>query len=216
MSPRELRIRGVAHEHAEMQEDRADRQAADADAHGRTAERMDGSENSAGHVDTRDSCAAREAAKEDGAAGVAIVTATAATAAPAAPAATAATAATADAAVDTTASTHTLPAYLRPPPRVAGAEWGLGRECADNVDAALAARVAHLTSLKHERGIHFNVSLARNRAFHNPRIYEKLVKWAGLDDTGTNHPACGTGWDPHDPQVVALGNATRLAAALHG
>ena len=106
----------------------------------------------------------------------------------------------------------TLPAYLLPPPRITGAEWGLGVEETSGVDAALADRVKHLTALKRERGIHFNQSIAKSRAFHNPRIYEKLVKWAGLEETGTNHPAVGTAWDPHDPRVLAYGNAPRRSA----
>lgn len=107
-----------------------------------------------------------------------------------------------------------LPSYLRPPPRIDGAEWGLGIEAATDVDASLTDRVADLTALKRERGIHFNESIARSRAFHNPRIYEKLVKWAGLEETGTNHSAAGTAWDPQDPLVLAYGNAPRLGAYM--
>lgn len=105
-----------------------------------------------------------------------------------------------------------LPLYLRPPPRVDGAEWGLGTEAAANVDQELVERVEYLMELKRKNGIHFNASLARNREFHNPSIYEKLVKWAGLEETGTNHTLAGTAWDPHVPQVLASGNAPRLAA----
>lgn len=90
-----------------------------------------------------------------------------------------------------------VPPFLCPPPRSdAEAEWGLGAETSATADAALQSKLAHFHDLK-ARGTHVNAALARNRAFHNPHIYAKLVEWTGVDEYGSHH-ARGT-----RPQDVA-------------
>ncbi|KAK4056032.1 hypothetical protein OIO90_003027 [Microbotryomycetes sp. JL221] len=40
--------------------------------------------------------------------------------------------------------------------------------------------------LSQTRGLHFNDSLLRSKAFRNPRIYNKLVEFVQVDETGSN------------------------------
>lgn len=61
-------------------------------------------------------------------------------------------------------------------------------------DSHFQAKVASFHKLK-ASGTHFNTSLARNRAFRNPHIYAKLVKFVDVLETGTNYPK--EVWDPH-------------------
>ena len=112
-------------------------------------------------------------------------------------------------------------APFRPPPRADGdAEWGLGKPVAEQVDPAVAAKVERFYALK-QQGTHFNATLARNRAFHNPNIYEKLVRWAELDETGSQYPimaqAAGAraSWDPRDAEVLQHGRADHLGTCPH-
>lgn len=111
----------------------------------------------------------------------------------------------------------TIPAHLRPPPRAYDqeAEWGLGTEVHTGVDAELACKLAHFHELK-QKGKHFNATLARNRAFHNPHIYTKLVEWAELDEHASNYVPIARAqgevpsWDVTDPDVLQHGKASKL------
>jgi hypothetical protein len=67
-------------------------------------------------------------------------------------------------------------------------EWGLGVEkSSDNIDEELFKKLAHFHKLKKEQGTHFNQSLNRNRSFHNPHIYSKLVQWVEVEETGSGY-----------------------------
>ncbi|WFD41186.1 uncharacterized protein MJAP1_004181 [Malassezia japonica] len=112
----------------------------------------------------------------------------------------------------------TIPTAFRPPARGADGdpEWGLGEEVAHGADETLTLKLAHFHKLK-EQGTHFNATLARNRSFHNPHIYAKLVKWADLDETGSNYVPMARAahsepsWDVQCAEVVRDGNAAQLA-----
>ncbi|PKI84764.1 hypothetical protein MVES1_000991 [Malassezia vespertilionis] len=94
----------------------------------------------------------------------------------------------------------------------------VGKERRDGADPALTAKLATFHTLK-QQGTHFNATLAKNRAFHNPHIYEKLVKWAELDEHGSNYVAIAKArgdappWDPKDVAVLAQGNIERLGTS---
>lgn len=109
-----------------------------------------------------------------------------------------------------------VPAAFYPPRGPDGStEWGLGQEVAHGADEQLTAKLAHLHRLK-QQGNHFNLALARNRSFHNPHIYAKLVKWADLDETRSNYPAVAhaahtpPSWDPKRAEVLAEGDIVKL------
>ena len=108
--------------------------------------------------------------------------------------------------------------WLLPLPRADGdVEWGLGQETTAQADPAITAKLARFHELK-KRGTHFNESLARNRAFHNPRIYATLVEWAGIDEYGSNYEpiarAAGVlpSWNVTDPEARRDGNPRALGA----
>lgn len=116
----------------------------------------------------------------------------------------------------------TIPTAFRPPARGADGdpEWGLGEEVAHGADETLTLKLAHFHKLK-EQGTHFNATLARNRSFHNPHIYAKLVKWADLDETGSNYVPMARAahsepsWDVQCAEVVRDGNAAQLGTPPH-
>jgi hypothetical protein len=93
---------------------------------------------------------------------------------------------------DVTAQTS-LPDWLAPPPLVRkdGAvdpEWGLPderRQNEDDVDPKLKEKLARFHTMKDEQDTHFNESLMRTRAFHNPHIYAKLVEWLDIDESAS-------------------------------
>jgi hypothetical protein len=71
---------------------------------------------------------------------------------------------------------------------IVDSEWGLGVEKpSDKVDKELFKKLAHFHALKREQGTHFNQSLNRNRSFHNPHIYSKLVQWVEVEETGSGY-----------------------------
>lgn len=119
-------------------------------------------------------------------------------------------------------SEATIPTAFRPPARGADGdpEWGLGEEVAAGADEALTLKLAHFHKLK-EQGTHFNATLARNRSFHNPHIYAKLVKWADLDETGSNYVPIARAahtepsWDVQCAEVVRDGSAAQLGTPPH-
>lgn len=108
----------------------------------------------------------------------------------------------------------TVPAHLWPPPRDDDAEWGLGTE-ASGADPAVTSKLAHFHDLK-AKGTHLNASLARNRSFHNPRIYAKLVAWADIDEHDSNYARMahvhGTqpSWDVGNVEMHRQGNVATL------
>ncbi|WFC96682.1 hypothetical protein MBRA1_003345 [Malassezia brasiliensis] len=113
----------------------------------------------------------------------------------------------------------TVAACFLPPADANGdANWGLGRPVAHGADPALSAKLAHFHALK-AQGTHFNATLARNRSFHNPHIYEKLVKWADLDETGSNFAAVAHSthtpplWDNAQPDVLRDGDIVALGTS---
>ncbi|KAM0750443.1 HCNGP-domain-containing protein [Meredithblackwellia eburnea MCA 4105] len=69
------------------------------------------------------------------------------------------------------------------PPMVAG-------PCKPSVEAKLE----NFHNLSITRGLHFNDSLARSKAFRNPRIYQKLVEFVMVDERASNWPKLI--WDP--------------------
>ncbi|WFD49146.1 hypothetical protein GLX27_003824 [Malassezia furfur] len=112
-----------------------------------------------------------------------------------------------------------VPTCFLPPADASGdAQWGLGRPVAHGADPALCAKLAHFHTLK-AQGTHFNATLARNRSFHNPHIYEKLVKWADLDETGSNFAAVARSthtpplWDGTQPDVLREGDVAALGTS---
>lgn len=114
-----------------------------------------------------------------------------------------------------------LPACFLPPPDPHGdPAWGLGQEVATGADAALTEKLAHFHTLK-EQGVHFNATLARNRSFHNPHIYAKLVKWADLDETGSNYVPMAHAaqrppmWDPKRADMLRDGDVAALGTYTH-
>ncbi|CEH17756.1 Transcriptional regulator [Ceraceosorus bombacis] len=66
-------------------------------------------------------------------------------------------------------------------------EWGLGLPSRGDVNLATQEKLATFHGLK-AQGTHFNVSLARNRQLRNPHIFDKLVKWVDVDESGTRYP----------------------------
>jgi hypothetical protein len=95
--------------------------------------------------------------------------------------------------------------WLAPPPKVErvytdhpgpssstvveDSEWGLGVESrpSEPVEEALLAKLSNFHKLKNEQGIHFNQSLAKNRSFRNPHIFDKLVQWVGVEETASGY-----------------------------
>ncbi|KAI3629124.1 hypothetical protein CBS9595_000196 [Malassezia furfur] len=108
--------------------------------------------------------------------------------------------------------------FLPPADANGDAQWGLGCPVAHGADPALSAKLAHFHALK-AQGTHFNATLARNRSFHNPHIYEKLVKWADLDETGSNFAAVAQSthtpplWDGAQPDVLRDGDVVALGTS---
>ncbi|WFD30416.1 hypothetical protein MSPP1_001435 [Malassezia sp. CBS 17886] len=115
------------------------------------------------------------------------------------------------------ASSPVAPFLLPPPGNDGDTEWGLGTEVDNGVDDAVAQKVAHFYDLK-TKGTHFNASLAKSRSFHNPHIYEKLIQWAGLAETGSNYGIAAQAagrtptFNPNDAMMLRDGQADRLAA----
>lgn len=72
---------------------------------------------------------------------------------------------------------------------VVDAEWGLGKERqpTGKVDEALFSKLSHFQTLKEQQGTHFNQSLAKNRSFRNPHIYNKLVQWVEVEETASGY-----------------------------
>lgn len=120
-------------------------------------------------------------------------------------------------------SSDSVPSFLCPPARASDGDvaWGLGLESRDDVRPAWQDKIAELHALK-AQGTHFNVALAKNRAFHNPRIHAKLVEWARLNEYGSNYSAIASAqgvapsWDAanadvlRDGQISALGTLASL------
>lgn len=106
-----------------------------------------------------------------------------------------------------------VPPFLSPPPRSdADPEWGLGTETTATADAALQSKLAHFHDLK-ARGLHVNAALARNRAFHNPHIYAKLVEWTSVDEYGSQHARGTRPRDVADDFLRQHGSPPALAEA---
>lgn len=111
-----------------------------------------------------------------------------------------------------------VPVCFLPPPRGIDNDvaWGLGTEAVGDIAPTLQAKLAHLHQLK-KQGTQFNATLARNRSFHNPHIYAKLVKWADLDERQSNYEAMAcamhtsVSWNSHREDVLADGNVIHLA-----
>lgn len=111
-----------------------------------------------------------------------------------------------------------VPTEFLPPET--GSEWVLAdHEDAEDIDPTVARKIERLWALKDE-GTHFNATLAKNRSFHNPRVYGRLVRWAGLCETGSNipvmarHADTGVMWDPNDVDFFRDGNAAHLGMLL--
>ncbi|UZJ53968.1 hypothetical protein CBS101457_003288 [Exobasidium rhododendri] len=68
-------------------------------------------------------------------------------------------------------------------------EWGLGveRPPSGHINEALFAKLSNFQTLKEEQGTHFNQSLAKNRSFRNPHIYDKLVQWVEVEETASGY-----------------------------
>ncbi|KAK0555909.1 hypothetical protein OC844_006005 [Tilletia horrida] len=101
-----------------------------------------------------------------------------------------------------------------PPHRSDGdQEWGLPPVPHEGADPALEARLANFHALK-LTGTHFNSSLVKSRAFHNPHIYAKLVSFVDIEETRSNFPLLTRpgAWDSHDLDVLRQGDAGRIAA----
>ena len=120
-----------------------------------------------------------------------------------------------------TATSSPVPAFLCVPPRAMDqdCEWGLGTEVSSPVEPSIAAKITRLHELK-AQGTHLNAARARNRSFHNPNIYAKLVSWTGVDEHGSNsvlmaraQHAWPPAWDPKDPDILAHGVAPKLLEA---
>ncbi|PWN46173.1 hypothetical protein IE81DRAFT_86189 [Ceraceosorus guamensis] len=90
------------------------------------------------------------------------------------------------------ADSQALLSLLGPPPLVdrdglEDHEWGLGLPSRGDVNVATQEKLAIFHGLK-AQGTHFNVSLARNRQLRNPHIFDKLVRWVEVDESGTLYP----------------------------
>ncbi|KAE8222972.1 hypothetical protein CF319_g3932 [Tilletia indica] len=100
-----------------------------------------------------------------------------------------------------------------PPPRADGdQEWGLSSVPQDGANPDLESRLANFHSLK-SSGTHFNSSLMRSHAFHNPHIYAKLVSFVDIVETGSNYKFLTRpgAWDSHDAKLLKLGDARSIA-----
>ncbi|CAD6918022.1 unnamed protein product [Tilletia caries] len=101
----------------------------------------------------------------------------------------------------------------RPPPRADGnKEWGLPSVPQEGADPELEARLANFHRLK-ASGTHFNSSLMRSQAFHNPHIYAKLVSFVDIEETGSNYKLLirPGAWDSHDAELLKLGDARTIS-----
>ncbi|CAG8559034.1 2435_t:CDS:2 [Paraglomus occultum] len=78
-----------------------------------------------------------------------------------------------------------LKKLLRPKPIEGAENWGIPAEPDTECDAELQNKIAQYRQLK-DKGILFNDNLLKNKAFRNPHIYEKLVEFVELDETGSN------------------------------
>ncbi|CAD6886373.1 unnamed protein product [Tilletia caries] len=74
------------------------------------------------------------------------------------------------------------------------------------------ARLANFHRLK-ASGTHFNSSLMRSQAFHNPHIYAKLVSFVDIEETGSNYKLLirPGAWDSHDAELLKLGDARTIS-----
>ncbi|EPQ27386.1 uncharacterized protein PFL1_04925 [Pseudozyma flocculosa PF-1] len=88
-------------------------------------------------------------------------------------------------------ASNPLHPLLPPPPPNAKADndderrWGLPTAHPRDWSPTLEAKLSRFWHLKAE-GTHFNASLSSNRAFNNPHIYDKLVRFVRIDETASN------------------------------
>ncbi|KAE8197169.1 hypothetical protein CF336_g2280 [Tilletia laevis] len=72
-------------------------------------------------------------------------------------------------------------------------------------------RVCATSTGSQQQGIHFNSSTMRFQATHSPLIYDKLVFFVDIEETGSNYklltrPAA---WDSHAAEQLKLGTRAR-------
>ncbi|KAK0544233.1 hypothetical protein OC845_005711 [Tilletia horrida] len=106
---------------------------------------------------------------------------------------------------------------VRPEPNRSGdPEWGLPMVPREGADPKLEGKLANFHTLKTE-GTHFNTSLMRSHAFHNPHIYAKLVSFVDIEETGSNYPAMTSpgAWNPYDPELLRTGDAHTIGKSRH-
>ncbi|KAK4700334.1 SAP30-binding protein, partial [Phenoliferia sp. Uapishka_3] len=84
------------------------------------------------------------------------------------------------------------------------AEFGVPPMIAGPCNPSVEAKLAKYHELAVTRGLHFNDSLSRSKAFRNPRIYTKLVEFVKVDEKGT----CWSKdvWDPMGLPPDAVGS----------
>ncbi|KAM0787520.1 hypothetical protein ACM66B_003591 [Microbotryomycetes sp. NB124-2] len=91
------------------------------------------------------------------------------------------------------------------------AEFGIPPMRTGPCNPAVEAKLANFHNLSQTRGLHFNDSLLRSKAFRNPRIHAKLVEFVDVDETGTNWPK--EIWDCRNigsfPTAASLAEAQR-------
>ncbi|KAI8979671.1 HCNGP-like protein-domain-containing protein [Mycotypha africana] len=87
-----------------------------------------------------------------------------------------------------------LIAAIAPKPIEGVDNWGIPDETTEPCSPGRVERIAHFLSLK-ASGHRLNHHLQRNKAFHNPRIYTKLVEFTEVDEIGSNFDK--NDYDPH-------------------
>ncbi|ORY92396.1 HCNGP-like protein-domain-containing protein [Leucosporidium creatinivorum] len=87
------------------------------------------------------------------------------------------------------------------------AEFGVPPMVAGPCSPSLEAKIAQFDHMARTRGLHFNDSLSRSKAFRNPRIHSTLVKMMNVDEAATNWDKAI--WDPKG--LNAEGTASRIA-----